>query len=289
MIGLERRCDDVKMFVQGSQKGVGVWHSNIPDRITDAVICETPLDAMAYHELQGNDNTIYFATAGNVCVEQINQINEILRANNDRVDAKEFQFHLANDNDRAGASFNLQYVKSQMRLKRDCATDNLPTENGYTQTLISYKTAEQRNEVLERLKKVLAEKEPELTNDKGELIVRLSEKNEQMKESILIQSKSGDMYATQTLCDALISATRLNRTKIEKAVTKDYNDDLKLLNLVHEREQGAKFSYGEIKLNKSLFEPEIKQIMEKKKPTAAQIRREKVSQYLERHKGGVKM
>jgi N12 class adenine-specific DNA methylase len=286
MIGLERRCDDVKMFVQGSQKGVGVWHSNIPDRITDAVICETPLDAMAYHELQGNDNTIYFATAGNVCVEQINQINEILRANNDRVDAKEFQFHLANDNDRAGASFNLQYVKSQMRLKRDCATDNLPTENGYTQTLISYKTAEQRNEVLERLKKVLAEKEPELTNDKGELIVRLSEKNEQMKESILIQSKSGDMYATQTLCDALISATRLNRTKIEKAVTKDYNDDLKLLNLVHEREQGAKFSYGEIKLNKSLFEPEIKQIMEKKKPTAAQIRREKISQYLERHKGG---
>lgn len=73
LTGFERRNHDFKGFSAGGSKGM--WMSAIgPDDIR-LVICESPLDCMAYHVLRGDKRTRYMATGGAVSPAQM----EIIR------------------------------------------------------------------------------------------------------------------------------------------------------------------------------------------------------------------
>lgn len=291
-IGLEQRSDKIKLFVTGSRKAEGVWHSNIPEEITDVVICETPLDAIAYHQLKGNETTLYVATGGNVCTEQINQVNEILRKNKDKIDTQEFTFHLANDNDKAGANFNLQYVKAQLRLKQSCSIDVLPAENGMNKMVISYATEDEKKEMERKLGQWM-ENNKEKIEAEGEKIIKIDPKSDSLKTSVVLLYRQNDMFALSQLSEALIKEAPLSRTKIEHAITKDFNDDLMALNYINKTDEGVNFSYEEFKINKEIFMQDVETFLEsRKKPTKTQERQAKINDYIQRHKeqqGGVKM
>ena len=113
MVGVQLVSENYKSFLKGSRKSVGVWHSNIPEKINNIVICEAPLDAISYHKLQGDSNTLYFATCGNVTDGQLDAIKSIIE-NNKNVLAANYTITLANDNDAAGAMFNLNYILSTL-------------------------------------------------------------------------------------------------------------------------------------------------------------------------------
>ena len=43
IVGVQLVSENYKSFLKGSRKSVGVWHSNIPEKINNIVICEAPL------------------------------------------------------------------------------------------------------------------------------------------------------------------------------------------------------------------------------------------------------
>lgn len=137
MVGMEQRNRNFKNFLPGSAKAIGVWHSNIPETlIAKVVVCETPLDCLAYHQLKGVDNTLYFAFGGSICATQVETINKILQANKNKVQQVGFTFALAADNDVHGTSYDLEFIKAQINAKNNMSVDVLPTSTEGERTLL---------------------------------------------------------------------------------------------------------------------------------------------------------
>lgn len=106
IVGIEQKNVNFKGALSGSEKGKGVWLSNLPETgvITSFFICESPVDAMAHFQLSGKRNndlrTLYIATNGQLTSGQCDHIQTLI----DRY--KPLEVILGNDNDRAGVRFN---------------------------------------------------------------------------------------------------------------------------------------------------------------------------------------
>lgn len=102
IIGYEIRNRDYKHVVEGSNRSVGIWHSNIPTITEQIVLTESPIDALSYYQLKGKKNTLLVSFGGSIADEQIATIAGIKRkikcSNN-------FHYVSAVDNDEAGDKY----------------------------------------------------------------------------------------------------------------------------------------------------------------------------------------
>ena len=95
LCGIEKRnFDGEKRIIQGSQKGL--WSYGNLQKAKEIVIAESPLDALSYKILSGNEDIYVLATMGAIGNKQ----KEILRAVLER--AREKEIVIATDNDQAG-------------------------------------------------------------------------------------------------------------------------------------------------------------------------------------------
>jgi hypothetical protein len=93
-------------MVEGSKRSSCVWHSNIPNILDGAVLTESPIDALSYHQLKGKENTLYVAFAGAVGDDQITTLKTIIKRANTSSD---FKFISAVDNDDAGRRYTEKF------------------------------------------------------------------------------------------------------------------------------------------------------------------------------------
>ena len=246
IVGVQLVSENYKSFLKGSRKSVGVWHSNIPESINNIVICEAPLDAISYHKLQGDRNTLYFATCGNVTDGQLDAIKSIIE-NNKNVLAANYTITLANDNDAAGAMFNLNYILSTLDEKGNTNIHFNNTKDGRCDLMISLSSADTNN--LLKLYDNLPKED-----------INLEIKAKDGGVNILY---SKDIKTISALNDLLLTSKPQN-IKIDVPITKDYNEDLKTLQHINSL-SSDKYSYQDVKHNSFLFTDDISKFHKEKK------------------------
>ena len=246
MVGVQLVSENYKSFLKGSRKSVGVWHSNIPERINNIVICEAPLDAISYHKLQGDRNTLYFATCGNVTDGQLDAIKSIIE-NNKNVLAANYTITLANDNDAAGAMFNLNYILSTLDEKGNTNIHFNNTKDGRCDLMISLSSADTNN---------LLKLYDNLPKEDINLEIKA-------KDGVVNILYSKDIKTISALNDLLLTSKPQN-IKIDVPITKDYNEDLKTLQHINSL-SSDKYSYQDVKHNSFLFTDDISKFHKEKK------------------------
>lgn len=214
MVGLEKRNTGTKLFVAGSRKGIGVWHSNVPERIERVLITESPLDCIAYHQMKPNPHTLYIAHGGNLCKGQIDTINALLHANRGKVDIGKFEFLLGADNDEAGTGYDLALIRNQLETK------GLKTECALTG---SHKTLTIHQGAYIGYSRFCDAFSRSMKNGKVTYVPIAKEDDTYLR----ITYPTGDMATERSVCQAILDTDILPFTRLEKAVLKDWNEDLK--------------------------------------------------------------
>ncbi|HOU68412.1 MAG: hypothetical protein M0P12_02160 [Paludibacteraceae bacterium] len=239
IVGLEKRNRDVKKFYTGSDKANGIWHSNIPEKIQAVFVAETPLDCIAHRQLKGNDNTLYISFGGNLCATQILTINKLLNANREKIDANRFKFLLGSDNDSAGASYDLAFLRTQISLQGNISEQMFSKDMEIQKFEIRYKEQGSYTNALQM---------KELVNSD----VKIEEKTGEEGQRIVIEYPN-NMFAKRSLCEAMLRTHRLPFTQLEKAVMKDWNDDVMVLREINKNRQDKKLTYTEFASNKESY------------------------------------
>ncbi|MDQ2719400.1 MAG: DUF3991 and toprim domain-containing protein [Bacteroidota bacterium] len=104
--GYEIRNKQYKQMVEGSKRSSCIWHSNIPYILDRAVLTESPIDALSYHQLKGKRNTLYVSFGGSVGDQQIITLKAII---NRAKTSPYFQFISAVDNDNSGRTYTKKF------------------------------------------------------------------------------------------------------------------------------------------------------------------------------------
>ena len=94
--GFELRNFDFRGFSKGGTKSL--WQSNQKPDDSRLVIVESPIDALSFHQLHGDDRTRYLATGGTISPRQQELIESELRA----IAQKSGVIIIATDNDEPG-------------------------------------------------------------------------------------------------------------------------------------------------------------------------------------------
>lgn len=235
MVGLEKRNRDMKKFFTGSDKSRGIWHSNIPKRITAIFVAETPLDCLAHRQLKGNDSMLYVSFGGNLCATQILTINKLLNANRERVDTRAFKFLLGADNDNSGTNYDLAFIRTQLSLQGNGSDQLVPNEMQRQRFIINYKDEESFKNAV-RMAELVGENVKIETN---------------VENKTIIVDHPNDMFAKRSICEAILKTHRLPYTVLEKAVMKDWNDDVMVLKEINKK--GAKLTYKNFVENKEKY------------------------------------
>ena len=214
IVGVEQRNRNIKLFVAGSHRSSGVWHSNMPESITAVFVAESPLDCMARHQMMPDNHTLYIAHGGSLCKAQIDTINEVIRKHRDRIIPERFMFLLGADNDAAGTSYDIAFIKAQLSLK-SMEIENTPCDMN---------------------RKTFTIREGGFTNfkDFADIVtanIRSSETSCKTHttggaQQLVISYPCNDATCEREICEAILKSNALPHTRLEKAVLKDWNDDL---------------------------------------------------------------
>jgi hypothetical protein len=106
IIGFELRNRDFKYVVEGSDRSVGIWHSNIPNTVHSVILTESPIDALSYHQLKGKENSLYISFGGSVAAGQLETCKRIITRVNPGPDLKIIS---AVDNDKMGRLYTKKF------------------------------------------------------------------------------------------------------------------------------------------------------------------------------------
>ena len=96
-------------MVEGSNRSVSVWHSNIPDIPDRIVLTESPIDALSYHQLKGNRNSLYISFGGSVTAGQLETVKSIITGANA---SPELKIISAVDNDEMGKAYTEKFKET---------------------------------------------------------------------------------------------------------------------------------------------------------------------------------
>lgn len=77
-VGLELRNKQFKHVIEGSDRSVGIWNSNIPIILDAIILTESPIDALSYHQLKGKKNSLYISFGGSVTTGQLETVKSII-------------------------------------------------------------------------------------------------------------------------------------------------------------------------------------------------------------------
>ncbi|WP_026461451.1 toprim domain-containing protein [Adhaeribacter aquaticus] len=276
MVGLEIRNTAYKAHAEGSDRSNGVWQSNMPEKLDRMVMVESALDALSYRELRNQNNTLFISYGGNLTLNQIQTIKELKTKG--KTD-ENFQFVLANDNDKKGAYYDLMFL-------RELTADKYPSQRlanpknslklAFASTSPQNPGADAPGQVLDLADKLIKELKP--YNDQIDKEIEKGEigkvvKNELEKDKIKFKIEGNQFlveipttyFAMHQFNKALVQAAGLEqKVKLDKGVLNDYNEDLKLVKLINknpellidinkkdlhknEQEQQDKLNYQDLK------------------------------------------
>ena len=109
MMGLEYRNHGYKMFSKDMDRSKSIWYSNIPEKLEQIILSESPIDAMSYHQLkQPSNNVLYVSFGGSLSELQIPIIKELLCHHSGR--SENFNFLSIVDNDKMGDKYNAKLI-----------------------------------------------------------------------------------------------------------------------------------------------------------------------------------
>lgn len=234
------RSHSSTILLSGSEKSNTVWHSNIPERIDRILIAESEFDCMAHFQLNAekSQNTLYFSHQGNLIPSQIDCMIDIMVQNADRF-TQDFKLLLGADNDLAGSKYDLQILKAIAELKRDTFRMELPLNHvpnsrellmgEFNDPNVIVTTITVSSEKYDRFKSLTSDYINENTNSSIKVMF-----SDDLK-TVNIARPVNDKFANAVLCEILTNSNLLiSNVRREKAVLKDWNDDLKLLNRIND-------------------------------------------------------
>ncbi|HUZ59456.1 MAG TPA: toprim domain-containing protein [Hanamia sp.] len=105
-VGFEIRNKQFKHVIEGTDRSVCIWHSNLPSTLENIILTESPIDALSYHQLKGKNNSLYVSFGGAVGDDQITTLKAIIKKANI---IPEFKFISAVDNDDAGRKYTEKF------------------------------------------------------------------------------------------------------------------------------------------------------------------------------------
>jgi hypothetical protein len=122
-VGIEKRNRNFKHYSKGGRKGL--WKSNLKKGDSQAVICESPIDALSYAKLHCHEKerTRYLALGGQISRFQWELIDGVMK----KYRLKSIRVVLAFDNDAAGKRYVQQF---QQRYSGSSLTLSLPPQEG---------------------------------------------------------------------------------------------------------------------------------------------------------------
>lgn len=220
------KCKSASMFMVNSEHDKSVWHSNIPEKIERVFVSESELDCMAHFQLSPNPNTLYISHQGNLVQGQVYTIMELLKENVDKF-TPNFKMMLGADNDEKGNQYDLMIICGAVESKADKSTvkcriaECAAKQDGYKSHLITV-----RDDLYENFKNSC------LNGQKSENMVITTDDE---RKTVIVSRPMGDMYADAALTSMILNSDLVNNIVKEKSMSKDWNDDLKLL--VHINDQ----------------------------------------------------
>lgn len=276
IIGIEQKNTNYKGTALGSNKKDGIFISNLPaEKISDTVLVigETAIDLLSYHQLVNNKKTkndlnvtlnnksvIYVATNGELTKKQVEEIQKII----DKY--KPVKTILANDNDLAGHRFNLN-LACQLTMPREVEKNKIENDSfinaidknnkikawvntipnkklAVMQYTVQYKdmqTGKSLNDnilkVLKDIEKAYANKYSDFKDDKL-FIPQQRFSNSTYSESYFVFPYREDVM--ESLKNLFIDIRLVKNMVTDKAINKDFNEDLKQLNQLKQEKQLAK-------------------------------------------------
>lgn len=223
------RC--ASMFMSGSEHDKSVWHSNVPDRIDQVFIGESELDCMAHYQLKPNPNTLYISHQGNLMKEQVDTIISLLRQHSDKFTSK-FKMLLGADNDYQGSKYDLMLICGAAATKSGasakCYISECATKPDYKAHMITV-----RQDLYEDFKNLCRRSK---TSDN--MTIDCYDKN----NTIVITRLRGDKYSDDALSSIILESDLIKNIVKEKAMGKDWNDDLKLLTKINSKISSLKIN-----------------------------------------------
>ena len=78
IVGFEIRNKQFKHVIEGSDRSIGIWHSNMPKTLEAAILTESPIDALSYHQIKGKKNSWYISFGGSVTTGQLETVKSII-------------------------------------------------------------------------------------------------------------------------------------------------------------------------------------------------------------------
>ncbi len=109
IVGFEIRNKQFKHVIEGSDRSVGIWHSNIPKTLEAAILTESPIDALSYHQIKGKKNSWYVSFGGSVTVGQLETVKSII-AQTDAIPG--LKIISAVDNDEMGKIYTQKFKEA---------------------------------------------------------------------------------------------------------------------------------------------------------------------------------
>lgn len=109
IVGFEIRNKQFKHVIEGSDRSVGIWHSNIPETLEAAVLTESPIDALSYHQIKGKKNSLYISFGGTVTSGQLETVKSIIIEANASLELKIIS---AVDNDEMGRTYTQKFKEA---------------------------------------------------------------------------------------------------------------------------------------------------------------------------------
>jgi len=238
IVGMESRNDGFKGFLPNSDRSSAIWHSNVPEKIEGVFVAETPLDCIAHYQLHKNDNILYCSFGGTLSPDQVNVVNDLLRKNISKIDAKNFKFMLGADNDVAGARYDMMFINAQLTIKK----------LGYIDQVSSGDVKKFQFDV--EIPNVESNKFPKKAGETIETDGMEVSKTGDNTYSFKIAF--GDYIAMKEFNKTILDLHKLPHTVFEKAVMKDWNDDLMVLRKINKNKK-EKISYNVFSENRELF------------------------------------
>lgn len=225
------------MLMTGSEHANTVWHSNIPEQIDRIFVAESEFDCMAHFQLnrQKSANTLYISHQGFLIPSQVDCIIDLMRQNRDRL-SPDFKLLLGSDNDTQGTRYDLQIIKSIAELKKSTFQLDLNGKADNVDIMLGEKNDQQqilttitvRADKYDQFKKLTQEYLNE--NNTPNVSVKFADE----LNSVKIIRPNSDRYANVALCELILNSDLLiKNVRREKAVDKDWNDDLKMLNKIN--------------------------------------------------------
>ncbi|MET3114876.1 hypothetical protein AAKU52_002616 [Pedobacter sp. CG_S7] len=234
IVGLEERNFDFKGHGVNSNKNVGVWFTNPPNKIDNVVLVESALDALSHYQLKKPENVIYFSSGGQLTTEQVQTINKVLKETKIHTETK---ILLGHDKDKDGAMYDLKFIADMAAYRvpmvkavrdKDFVKLSYATENNEKMTDFANKLMAKLMDYNKPVQVELNKLESNQANDQqAKEILEKSMYRFNFEKGVFKVEIPRSYYAISDFNKSFLEVTGLEKiVSLEKGKGNDWNEDL---------------------------------------------------------------